>query len=153
MSTAPQTYESTLIPGGARPAGTVTDAAGAAIAGANVKAFDANSAVVGQTGTDAAGSYEIRALPEGAIHLEVASQGFSSATVSGIIASASRSTRQDVRLQVGSVTQSVEVTASAPSVASAGGRSLGSGAALGGRGDRVTAPVTDRALAAEWGAG
>jgi hypothetical protein len=74
MSTAPQTYESTLIPGGARLTGTVTDASGAAIVGASVKAFGNNSALIGETSTNAAGTYELQSLPEGAIRLEVASK-------------------------------------------------------------------------------
>jgi len=140
VSTAPQTYESTLIPGGARLTGTVTDPSGAAIVGANVRAFDANSSLVGETNTTAAGTYELRSLPEGAIRLEVASQGFQTSIVNGIAASATRSGRQDVRLEIGSSTQNIEVSAApqAAQTASAqmstvGGRSLGSGAALGGR--------------------
>jgi len=142
MSTAPQTYESTLIPGGARLTGTVTDASGAAIVGASVKAFGGNnSALIGETNTNAAGTYELQSLPEGAIRLEVASQGFQKAIVNGLVASAAKSSRQDVRLEVGAVTQAVEVSAGAQAVQTAnasmssvaGGRSLGSGAALGGR--------------------
>ena len=138
MSTAPQTYESTLIPGGARLTGTVTDASGAAIVGASVKAFGNNSALIGETSTNAAGTYELQSLPEGAIRLEVASQGFRRATVHGVVASAARSVRQDVRLEVGGVTQAVEVSAAAQTANTAmssvaGGRSLGSGASLGGR--------------------
>jgi hypothetical protein len=141
MSTAPQTYESTLIPGGARLTGSVTDPAGAAIVGALVKAFGANSALVGETSTNAAGTYELRALPEGAVRLEVASQGFQPAVVNGIVTSAATSGRQDVRLEIGSVTQATEVSAAAQQAQTtssamssvAGGRSLGSGAALGGR--------------------
>jgi hypothetical protein len=140
VSTAPQTYEATLIPGGARLTGTVSDPSGAPIAGASVKAFGANSALVGETSTNPAGIYELQSLPEGAIRLEVASQGFRTAVVSGIAASAAQLGSQDVRLQVGSVTTSVEVAAAAPAMQTANaemskvsGRSLGSGAALGGR--------------------
>ena len=138
VSTAPQTYESTLIPGGARLTGMVSDPSGAAIAGASVKAFGANSALVGETSTNAAGTYELQSLPEGLIRLEVASPGFQKAIVRGVVASAAKSSRQDVRLQVGAATQSVEVSAAAQTVNTsmsgvAGGRSLGSGAALGGR--------------------
>jgi hypothetical protein len=140
VSTVPQTYESTLIPGGARLTGTVTDPTGAAVAGASVKAFGANSAMVGEASTNAAGTYELQPLPEGAIRLEVALPGFQTAIVSGIVASTTQSVSQDVRLQVGSVANSVDVSA-APQMAqtansllaSAGARSLGTGAALGGR--------------------
>lgn len=142
VTTEPQTYESTLIPGLARLTGTVTDTSGATVVGARVKAFDANCALVGETSTNAAGVYELQSLPEGSIRLEVASQGFQTAIVRGITTSAARSGNQDVRLEIGSAAQTVEVTAAAPSSVQAesatmssvaGGRSLGSGAALGGR--------------------
>jgi hypothetical protein len=141
VSTTPQTYESTLIPGFARLTGTVTDPSGAAIAGATVKAFGANSALLGETSTNSAGIYELQSVPEGALRLEVASQGFQTAVVTGVVASAGRLGSQDVRLQVGSAAQSVEVTASAPVAVQAessqmsavsNSRSVGSGAALGG---------------------
>ena len=138
VSTAPQTYESTLIPGGARLTGTVSDPSGAAIAGASVKAFGANSALVGETTTNAAGAWELQPLPEGAIRLEVASQGFQRAIVRGVVASEGKSVRQDVRLRVAAASESVEVSSAAQTASTsmsgvAGGRSLGSGAALGGR--------------------
>jgi hypothetical protein len=148
MSTVPQTYESTLIPGGARLAGTVTDPAGAVVAGANVKAYGADSALLGQTSTDAAGAYELRSLPEGAVRLEVSATGFQRTIVNGVAASATRPGTQDVRLQIGSVAQNVEVRAGAASIVETesaqmskvgGGRSLGSGAALGGRSGGVGA--------------
>jgi hypothetical protein len=146
VSTAPQTYEATLIPGGARLTGTVSDPSGAPVAGASVKAFSANSVLVGETSTNPAGIYELQSLPDGAIRLEVASQGFQTAIVSGIMASANQLGAQDVRLQVGSVTTSVEVAAAAPPMQTANAqmskvssRSLGSGAALGGRGGGVGA--------------
>lgn len=144
VSIVPQTYESTLIPGGARLAGTVTDVSGAAVVGARVRAFDASSALAGETKTNSAGMYELQSLPEGTVRLEVASQGFQTATVTGVLVFAAKPGRQDVRLDVGSVTQAVEVNAAAPSRAQitltpgvSGGRSLGSGAALGGRGGGV----------------
>jgi hypothetical protein len=146
VSTAPQTYEATLIPGGARLTGTVSDPSGAPVAGASVKAFSAKSVLVGETSTNPAGIYELQSLPDGAIRLEVASQGFQTAIVSGIMASANQLGAQDVRLQVGSVTTSVEVAAAAPPMQTANAqmskvssRSLGSGAALGGRGGGVGA--------------
>ncbi len=142
VSATPQTYESTLIPGGARLTGTVTDPSGAVVAGAGVKAFDANSALVGQTTTNSAGTYELQSLPEGAIRLEVQSPGFQKAGIAGVATSAAKSARQNVQLQVGATAETVEVSATGSSMATAnssaiasvsGGRSLGSGASLGGR--------------------
>ena len=144
---APQTYQATLIPGGGRLAGRVTDPSGIAVAGALVKAFDANGAVAGQVQTDAGGSYELSGLPQGDLRLQVEFAGFSTTNITGLSVAVGQPKRQDVRLQVGSTNQSVTVTAqsggiqtdTAMSVAVAGGgrnlgtgRALGSGAGLGG---------------------
>jgi hypothetical protein len=144
---APQTYQATLIPGGGRLAGRVTDPSGIAVAGALVKAFDANGAVAGQVQTDAGGSYELSGLPQGDLRLQVEFAGFSTTNITGLSVAGGQPKRQDVRLQVGSTNQSVTVTAqsggiqtdTAMSVAVAGGgrnlgtgRALGSGAGLGG---------------------
>ena len=42
----PQTYESTLIPGGARITGRVSDASGGGVARALVKAYDADGTAI-----------------------------------------------------------------------------------------------------------
>lgn len=81
--------------------------------------------------------YEFQSLPEGAIRLEVQSAGFRRTTITGIVAS-----QQNVQLQIGEVTETVAITAAAPSIQTANadiasrgtgatGRALGSGAALG----------------------
>jgi hypothetical protein len=131
MTTTPQTYESTLIPGGARLTGSVTDPSGAVVAGASIKAFDSSGALAGETSTNAAGVYELRGLPEGALRLEVASQGFSRAVIAGVASSLTKPVQQDVRLQVSNAGDAVTVAAAAPGAGSGG--SLGGGAELGGR--------------------
>jgi hypothetical protein len=139
---SPQTYEAPLIAGGARIAGSVRDPSGAAVPRAGVKVFDADGTLVGQATADADGNYEVAGLPEGAMRVEISFPGFSLMRIGGLVASAAAPARADAVLQVGSVSQAVEVTASAPSVQTStaslgsvnvgGGRSLGSGAALGG---------------------
>jgi Carboxypeptidase regulatory-like domain len=140
LMAAPQTYQATLIPGGARLAGRVTDPSGIAVAGAVVKAVDSNGAVVGQVQTDSSGSYELAGLPQGDVRLQVDFAGFSTTTITGLNLSGGQPKRQDVRLQVGSTNQSVTVNAevggiqtdTATSVSgSGGGRNLGTGRALG----------------------
>jgi hypothetical protein len=142
MNAAPQTYEATLIPGGATLTGLVTDPSGTVVAGATVKAYDGNGGLVGQATSKPNGEYELR-LPPGPTRLEVELAGFQRAVISGLDLRGVGSTRQDARLQVGSVTETVEVRASPANIqtsnadmasVSAGGRSLGSGSALGGRG-------------------
>jgi hypothetical protein len=142
MTTTPQTYESMLIPGGARLTGTVTDPSGAAVAGASVKAFDASGALAGETSTNAGGAYELRGLPEGALRLEVTSQGFGRAVIAGVASSLTKPAQQDVRLQVANAADVISVAAPAAQTESGAlsmvpgagsGGSLGSGAQLGGR--------------------
>jgi hypothetical protein len=138
VSTAPQTYEGTLMLGGGRLSGSVADATGAKIAGARVRAYDTAGPLVGDTTANASGEYDFRALPDGPIRLEVESPGFRKAIHTGVIASSSSQARRDVRLDIGSMTETVNVEASAPDVqtssadASVPRKSLGSGRALGG---------------------
>jgi len=108
----PQTFESTLIPGGTRLSGVVTDAAGAAVAHAIVKAYDSSGGVAGQTHTDETGNYELQGLLEGAYRLEVESAGFQRTVIDGAPVANARTTRQDATLQVGSTSETVTVTAS-----------------------------------------
>ena len=138
VNVAPQTHEATLIPGGARLAGRVTDPSGAAVPGATVRAYDQNGALAGQTQADASGGYEFASLPEGLMRLEVEKLGFNTSNMNGLAVSAGQMQRQDVRLQVGSAADSVVVTGSAAVPANrrpvGSGAALGSGVALGGRG-------------------
>jgi len=108
---APQTFESTLTPGGGRLAGIVTDPSGAVIPNVTVKAFDANNNLVGQTNTDAAGNYDLQSLPEGAIRLQAESSGFQTWAINGVVASRTGAARQDISLAVGSTAETVTVTA------------------------------------------
>ena len=133
----PQTYEATLRPGGAILAGIIFDSSGTAVAGATVKAYDAAGSVAAETSTDASGRYEFQTLPEGPAHLEVNSPGFNTSTINGLLVSNAKPIRQNLTLNVGSVANSVEVSASVPTIqtesASMSRRSttLGSGAQSG----------------------
>ncbi len=134
VNMAPQTFEATLIPGGARLTGTVADLTGAGVPNSLVRAYDAKNAMVGEARTDAEGNYDLESVPAGAIRLQIDSPGFQRAVINGVIASAGASSRQDVALQVGGTSETVEVTAAAPGAqteTSARRSSLGSGAGLG----------------------
>ena len=139
---SPQTFEATLIPGGARVAGVVTDSSGAAVGRAAVRAFDQSGKAVGSGETDAVGAYELGGLPEGTVRIEVDAPGFKRSVVHGVMASSVAPGRHDARLQVGNVTETVTVNANAAllqtSASSVKGssRSLGSGRALGQTGAR-----------------
>jgi outer membrane receptor protein involved in Fe transport len=90
--------------------GTVTDSAGALIAGAHVELTNkgTNAKQTGVTGT--AGTYTFINLNPGTYSITVTNQGFKSATNSQVEVSIGGATRADLTLQVGDVTQSVTVT-------------------------------------------
>jgi hypothetical protein len=143
MMTAPQTFESTLVPGGARLSGVVTDASGAVVAGALVRAFNGNNELVAQTTANASGLYRLDGLPDGPVRIEVGSPGFQTARASAMVSSGSPA-QQDVQLNLGAVSQTVEVAAAAPmlspSAAARRARTTGSGAGLGGAVSSKLAP-------------
>jgi hypothetical protein len=157
---SPQTYQSTLIPGGARLSGRITDPNGSPLQGTRVKVFDANRNVVAETNSDGNGQYEFGGLPDGVLRMEAGVAGFQTASINGIAASGGAVLQQDARLQVGSMAQTVEVTASPGAIyntesaslsevrgpRNAGsGRMLGSGAGLG--------PVNGRGVGSGRGGG
>ena len=138
---SPQTYQATLIAGGARLVGRITDPTGSGLPGARVKVLDSNGNLIAEAASDALGSYEFSSLPEGKMRLEVVSPGFKTKIIDGITTSAGAALQQDTRLDIGSVSESVTVTASVPmlntSMASSmrtGSRNTGSGGMLGGTG-------------------
>jgi hypothetical protein len=101
-----------------------------------VKAYADNGSLVGQVTTNGTGQYRFENLPDGSVRLDVASPGFQITRINGIPASNSAQLRQDVSLNVGSSSESVTVSSSASTLktesSDVGGRSLGSGAGLGG---------------------
>ena len=136
MNASPQTFQATLTMGPGRLAGRVTDPSGAVIAGASVTVYGADGAAAGETRTDASGAYSFQSLPEGQMRLEVTAPGFRRATVAGVPVGSATGARRDVRLEVGAVTETIEVSGRVPlldtqSSAMAGGRGGGSGGALG----------------------
>jgi hypothetical protein len=141
VNLAPQTHQATLIPGQVLLAGKVTDPAGAAVAGAKLRAFDTNGGEVGEATADAEGVYGFGALPEGTVRVQVDAPGFGRVNIGGVQIASGRTAQQDVRMQVGAVAQTVEVMAdsavlqtsnSSVSGTVASGRMLGRGAGLGG---------------------
>jgi hypothetical protein len=144
VNLTPQTYQSTLISGGAHLSGKITDPAGAAIPGATVEAYDTNGAQVGEANADSQGVYELSSLPEGTTRLVISQPGFQTAVLNGVLVSTAKTNVQDAWLSVGSLNESVSVTAPAPGVntemsatsrrfrSPGSGGSLGSGTRLGG---------------------
>lgn len=91
--------------------GLVTDATGAAVPDAQVKILNQETAVVTLVGTNTVGNFSTPPLQIGLYTVEVQKAGFKTFSQTGIRLMGGQTWRQDVKLDVGSVTQSVEVTA------------------------------------------
>jgi len=100
----------------ARLAGTVKDQAGAVVPEAALSATHIGTGVVTRTTSDASGDYVFPQLAPGTYTLSVEKSGFASSVISGISLNVDQKASVDVVLQVGQVTQSVQVEAAAPLV-------------------------------------
>ena len=148
---SPQTHESAMMGGSGSVSGNITDPSGAAIANAAVKLFGANGDVVATSMTDGAGNYSFADLPAGVYSLEMRSPGFSTGRVQGVSIGGGREVTQNASLQVGSVAETVTVSAtseaaletdSASLAGVAGGARAGNGSHLrGGRGTHTAQPM------------
>jgi hypothetical protein len=106
---SPQTHAATLTGGNGRLYGVVTDPSGAVVAGSTVRLLDENNAVVGEAVADGSGQYSFSSLPPGQYRLEVQKTGFQKNLISQVNVSPGEN-RLNSRLQVGSVSETVEVT-------------------------------------------
>jgi hypothetical protein len=91
--------------------GTVTDASGASVVGANVTLSDLARATQRTATTGSAGEYEFLQLQPGTYELTVGKPGFRSYTQKNLQLLVSTPAMANVVLTVGAVSESVEVTA------------------------------------------
>ncbi len=96
--------------------GYVTDPSGQAVVGAQVKAIETDRDSVRSASTDVAGHYAFPGLAAGNYRLEVSSQGFKTYVQMGIVLDAGNNRSQSVVLQVGALSESIQVTANAVQV-------------------------------------
>src|SRR5258706_1054153 len=101
---------------GASITGTVKDASGAIIPNAQVSITDVATGVVRNVSTDAAGFYSAPNLLPGTYEVRVTATGFSTAVQKGITLTVGAQQSLPITLQVGQVSQTVEVTTEAPTV-------------------------------------
>jgi hypothetical protein len=90
--------------------GHVTDSTGSAISGAAVTLRNVNTGVTEAFTTNATGDFVFVNVIPGIYELEFQSQGFKSVRSPGLNVQVEQTLRQDIRLDPGSVTQSVTVT-------------------------------------------
>jgi carboxypeptidase family protein/TonB-dependent receptor-like protein len=96
--------------------GTVTDTSGAAVPGAKITITNVGTQISQALQTDSSGSYVVPTLIPGTYNVTAEKAGFQRTVKTGIILQVDQKARVDLTLQVGSVTQTVEVTGQAPLV-------------------------------------
>jgi len=101
----------------ARLQGTVRDTSGAIVPNAKVVVVNNQTKDSSDATTNASGLYVIPALRPGTYTLTVEAPGFSKTTVTDIELAVSASIAQDVKLEIGKLTEVIEVAANAVSVA------------------------------------
>ncbi len=100
----------------AQVAGQVTDQTGAAVVGATVRMIETERSAPHETTTDSNGRYTLPNLPVGPYRLEATMTGFKTYVQSGIVLQVGDNPEVNIKLQVGAVTENVEVTAGAAMV-------------------------------------
>lgn len=93
--------------------GNVTDASESAIPGADVKIANLGTGQEWNITTNAGGVYSISTIAPGEYQITVSSEGFRTLRTSGVVVNANTTVRSDSTLQVGAVTETVEVSAQA----------------------------------------
>ena len=94
--------------------GRVTDAQGAVVPNASVVVVSDDTAVKQETKTNHQGNWAIAFLLPGHYHFSITTAGFKTTVRSGIELQAADNKQIDVQMEMGAMTQSVEVTAAAP---------------------------------------
>lgn len=102
--------------GGGSLLGTVSDPSGSAVVGAKVTAVNTETGVSRSTVTNETGYFEFPLLPAGQYRLEAELTGFRKATTAVFALNTGTRPRVDLKLEIGQVSESVEVVATAPLV-------------------------------------
>lgn len=99
-----------------RVVGTVTDRSSAVVPGAHIVVTNAATHISRETVTDSSGFYQVLALPIGNYTVSVDHKGFNPVTTSSSKLEINQSLRIDIRLEVGSKTETVTVESTANTV-------------------------------------
>lgn len=96
--------------------GAVSDATGATVSGASVKAIDKDTGAVRTTASNASGRYGVFSLPVGDYEVRVSKKGFSEGVRTGIHLAVGEDAAVNVALKLGALSQEVTVNGDAPLV-------------------------------------
>ena len=108
--------------------GTVTDKSGAVVPNADVTATNTGTNLARTAKTNSQGEYRIDFLPIGDYNVEVSANGFKKSLQKGITLQVNVTARADAALDVGALTEEINVTGEAPTVNTSNaevGRSVG----------------------------
>jgi hypothetical protein len=98
--------------------GRISDSSGAVIPQASVTATNVDTGIKYQTASNASGYYLVALLPSGNYRLDVRMEKFRPVSRSGIVVQTNQSVRIDFVLEVGTVTQTMDVSAETPIIES-----------------------------------
>ncbi|MBY0373735.1 MAG: TonB-dependent receptor, partial [Bryobacteraceae bacterium] len=94
--------------------GAITDKSGAAMGGAKITVQNLETQIAREATTDEAGLFTVPLLPPGRYKVTAQKQGFRQAFQDNLTLEVNQTVRVEFQLEVGQVTESVEVKASAP---------------------------------------
>ncbi|MDP9161749.1 MAG: TonB-dependent receptor, partial [Acidobacteriota bacterium] len=97
-------------------AGTVTDTSGAVVQGASVTARGTATGAVYKAQSSGSGAYRIPDMALGTYDVAVSAPGFKSTNSTGVVIQINTTASVDVQLQAGNVSETVDVTADAPTL-------------------------------------
>src|ERR1700720_341568 len=101
---------------GATLSGSVTDASGAIIPGAEVSVKNNGTGISKEITVDSAGFYTVPNLPAGVYEVRVTASGFSTAVHSNLTLAVGAQQLLNFPLKIGTTTETVQVTAAAPQI-------------------------------------
>ena len=94
--------------------GTITDPSGGSVAGAGATLKNPNTGLTLNTPSNNDGGYSFTSLPAGNYNLTIEKGGFQKAEYAGVEVEVNTTTRVDVRLVVGTVTETIQIQSAAP---------------------------------------
>ena len=92
------------------------DPTGAVIAGALLQATREGTGEIYSTHSDSAGRFELKDMKPGNYQVEASVQGFQTIRVASVLVRSMQQTELSFKLSVGTVSETVEVSAAAPAV-------------------------------------
>src|ERR1700722_543346 len=92
--------------------GTITDSSGAVLPNVSVTLTSQQQGTVRVAQTNASGLYNFTFLPQGSYTITISAAGFNTLTQNNIELAVAQNVRQDFKLQVGTISDNITVSAS-----------------------------------------